>query len=141
MPMIPWTTPNPAPPDGRAFVMASRFTLRSRLDVPRFLLKSLSAWRQVTSAPGAFGASLEARPVRGVFLTLSAWESRDALYAFVEAEPHLGIMNVMRPTMRLATFTFWEVPTARLPVDWADARRRLDQQERADLARKAEARP
>ncbi|MFD9427033.1 MULTISPECIES: DUF3291 domain-containing protein [unclassified Streptomyces] len=134
MPTLLWATPNPAPPHTGAYVMASRFTLRSRGDVPRFFWKSMQAWRQVRSAPGVFGASLVAQPLSGVFLTLSAWENRDALYVFAGAEPHRSIMETVRPTMRTATFTFWEVSTDDLPLTWDDARRRLDEQADADAS-------
>lgn len=114
--------------------MASRFEVRSAKDVPRFFLKSLSAWRQVRSAPGALGASLIARPLKRTFFTLSAWESRDALYAFARTEPHRSIMNDLRPTMRDSTFTFWEVPVEQLPLTWENAKQRLAEQERPDAA-------
>ncbi|MGW6916297.1 DUF3291 domain-containing protein [Kitasatospora sp. NPDC054939] len=125
MPTLPWTVPNPAVPGTRAVVMASRFEVRSLRDVPRFFRKSLAAWRQVRTAPGALGASLVARPLRREFLTLSAWESREALYGYARAEPHRGIMTGLRSTMRSSVFTFWEVPVEDLPIDWAEARRRL----------------
>ncbi|WP_268828101.1 hypothetical protein [Streptomyces sp. GQFP] len=32
----------------------------------------------------------------------------------------------------MPTFTFWETPSAGLPIDWSDARDRLAAQERAD---------
>ncbi|MEV6395408.1 DUF3291 domain-containing protein [Streptomyces sp. NPDC051907] len=132
MPTLPWVTPNPAPPQTQAFVMASRFEVRSLKDVPRFFVKSLAAWRQVRSAPGALGASLIAQPTKRTFFTLSAWESRDALYAYARAEPHRGIMSGLRETMRSSTFTFWETPVEQLPIDWDDARRRLVEQARSD---------
>ena len=134
MPTLPWTTPNPAPPGTQAYAMASRFEVRSATDVPRFFLKSLAAWRQVRSAPGCLGASLIAQPLRRVFYTLSAWQDRDALYAFARTMPHRGIMASLRPTMRSATFTFWDVPTGQLPLSWDDARQRLAEQARADVA-------
>ncbi|MEN8649943.1 DUF3291 domain-containing protein [Streptomyces sp. 21So2-11] len=134
MPTLPWVKPNPAPPHTRAVVMASHFEVRSLKDVPRFFLKSLAAWRQVRSAPGAFGASLIARPVKRSFYTLSAWESRDALYGYAKAEPHRSIMNGLRPTMRRSTFTFWEVPVEELPIGWDEAKRRLADQARTDAA-------
>ncbi|MEU8530049.1 MULTISPECIES: DUF3291 domain-containing protein [Streptomyces] len=127
MPTLPWTTPNPpSPSTTHAYVMASRFEVRSLKDVPRFFLKSLAAWRQVRTAPGALGASLVARPLRRTFLTLSAWEDRDALYAYARAEPHRSIMTGLRSTMRDSTFTFWEAPVEQLPISWDDAHRRLD---------------
>ncbi|MFJ1733580.1 DUF3291 domain-containing protein [Streptomyces sp. NPDC088254] len=134
MPTLPWVKPNPAQPHTTAFVMASRFEVRSLKDVPRFFLKSLSAWGQVRKAPGALGASLEAQLTRGVFFTLSAWEDRDALYAYARAEPHMSIMAGLRSTMRESTFTFWETPVERLPIDWKEAKRRIDDQARADAA-------
>ncbi len=36
----------------------------------------------------------------------------------------------LRPTTKSSTFTFWQVPTADLPADWTDARRRIAEQER-----------
>ncbi|GHH91630.1 hypothetical protein GCM10017779_20870 [Streptomyces capillispiralis] len=106
--------------------------MRSLKDVPRFFLKSLSAWGQVRKAPGALGASLEARPFGKVFYTLSAWESRDALHTYARTDPHKSVMTGLRSTMRGSTFTFWEVPVDRLPIDWGDAKRRIEDQARAD---------
>ncbi|WP_210594163.1 DUF3291 domain-containing protein [Streptomyces sp. GESEQ-35] len=132
MPTLPWTVPNPPPSHGTAYVMASRFEVRSAKDVPRFFLRSLSAWGQVRTAPGAYGASLVAQPFKRVFYTLSAWEDRDALYAYARTEPHRGIMTSLRPTMSASTFTFWEADTGRLPITWDDARQRLTEQARTD---------
>jgi heme-degrading monooxygenase HmoA len=132
VPTLPWVTPHQAGPDTtHAFVMASRFEVRSLKDVPRFFWKSLSAWGQVRKAPGALGASLEARPFGRVFYTLSAWESRDALHTYARTEPHKSVMTGLRATMRDSTFTFWEVPVDGLPIDWDDAKRRLEAQARA----------
>ncbi|WP_231158038.1 DUF3291 domain-containing protein [Streptomyces sp. CNZ748] len=139
MPALPWVTPHPARPDTRAVVMASRFEVRSLKDVPRFLLKSFAAWGQVRKAPGALGASLVARPFSRVFLTLSAWESREALYAYARTEPHKSVMTGMRATMRTSTFTFWEVPVEGLPIDWEEAERRIDEQARADAEKRGAA--
>ncbi|MET9594973.1 DUF3291 domain-containing protein [Streptomyces sp. NPDC006516] len=134
MPALPWITPQPPPSEGTAVVMASRFEVRSLRDVPRFLLKSLAAWKQVRSAPGAFGASLVARPSKRVFYTLSAWESREALHAYARTEPHRSVMTGLGPTMRSSTFTFWDVPVDRLPISWDEAMRRIDEQRHAEAA-------
>ncbi|MFC9285489.1 DUF3291 domain-containing protein [Streptomyces sp. NPDC057052] len=130
MPTLPWTTVDEPAPGAEAVVMASRFEVRSLKDVPRFLLKSLGAWRQVTRAPGAYGASLVAQPLRRTFWTLSAWESEEALYRYARTEPHRSVMTGLRSTTKASAFAFWRVPAAGLPVDWADARRRLAEQER-----------
>ena len=130
MPTLRWTTVSTPAPDTEAFVMASRLEVRSLKDVPRFFLKSLAAWKQVSGAPGAYGASLIAEPFKRTFWTLSAWEDRSALYRYAKTEPHKSIMNGLRPTMKDSVFTFWEVPAADLPINWTDARRRLAEQER-----------
>ena len=130
MPTLRWTTVNTPAPGTEAFVMASRLEVRSLTDVPRFFLKSPAAWKQVSGAPGAYGASLIAEPWKRTFWTLSAWENRDALHAYARAEPHLSIMNGLRPAMKGSVFTFWRVPAAELPIDWTQARRRLAEQER-----------
>jgi hypothetical protein len=115
--------------------------VRSAKDVPRFFVKSLVAWRQVRSAPGCLGASLIAQPLRRTFYTLSAWENRDALYSFAATQPHRGIMASLRPTMRRATFTFWDVSAGQLPLAWDDAQRRLTEQARVDSAKAGPAPP
>jgi heme-degrading monooxygenase HmoA len=132
MPTLPWTAVNEPAPDATAFVMASRLEVRSLKDVPRFFLRSLAAWKQVRSAPGAYGASLIAEPLKRTFWTLSAWEDRQALYTYARTEPHKSVMTGLRSTMNRSVFTFWETPTASLPIDWSDARDRLAAQERAD---------
>ena len=129
MPTLPWTTVNKPASDAQAFVMASRLEVRSLKDVPRFFLKSLAAWRQVSGAPGAYGASLIAEPFKRTFWTLSAWEDKDALYTYARTEPHKSIMTGLRPTMKHSVFTFWQVPAADLPIDWSDAKRRLAEQD------------
>ncbi|MFJ1703206.1 DUF3291 domain-containing protein [Kitasatospora sp. NPDC088346] len=139
MPTLPWTTPNPARPQTRALVMASRLQVASFKDVPRFFLKSLAVWQQVRKAPGALGASLIAQPLRRTFWTLSAWESREGLNTYVRTEPHYSTMTSLRSTMNGSTFVFWEVPTEQLPITWADAKQRVADQRRADEAAADEA--
>ncbi|MGX1267843.1 hypothetical protein RKD18_001037 [Streptomyces phaeoluteigriseus] len=39
-------------------------------------------------------------------------------------------MTGLRSTTKGSAFTFWQVPADGLPVDWAEARRRLAEQER-----------
>ncbi len=134
VPTLPWTIPNPAAPNTEAFVMASRFEVRSAKDVPRFFAKSLVAWRQVRAARGALGASLIAQPLKRTFFTLSAWDTRDSLYAFARTAPHRDIMTSLRPTCRDSTFTFWTVPVGQLPITWDDAKQHLAEQARADEA-------
>lgn len=126
MPALPWKPVLTSHSGRSSVVMASRFRLRSFSHVPRFLIDSLRIRRQIRAADGALGISLIARPLRREFLTLSAWRDRSALDAVVRAQPHLGAMRRHRSAMAEATFTFWDVPAAALPVTWDEARGRLD---------------
>jgi hypothetical protein len=133
VPTLPWTTPNPPrPATTRTLIMASRLEVRSFKDVPRFFLKSLIAWKQVRTAPGALGASLIAEPLKRTFWTLSAWENKQELYTYAKTEPHNSIMKGLRPIMRRSVFTFWESPVADLPIRWSEAKNRLAKQQTAD---------
>jgi heme-degrading monooxygenase HmoA len=119
---------NSAAADSEVYVMASRFEVRTRLGSLRFFLNSLRAWRQVQRAPGVFGAALVAHPIQRTFFTLSAWKDRDALYAFARTDPHGTIKRDMSQFMKDSTFTFWSAPASGLPIDWAEARRRIDEE-------------
>ncbi|MFP8886417.1 DUF3291 domain-containing protein [Streptomyces mangrovi] len=127
MPELSWTTVNPAAPATEAVVMASRLEVASLRHVPRFFRLSLASWRQARRSRGALGVSLMAQFGRGVFWTLSAWESEEALYAYAGAEPHRSIMKRLRPATKDSHFVFWTVPAGRLPVSWEEARDRLVQ--------------
>lgn len=126
MPTLPWRTRTAEEGDARAVAMASRFRVRRHRDVPRFLLDSLRIHRQVLSASGLVGVALRARPLRREFLTLSAWRDHESLRDLVDAEPHGTAMRRHRPATDEATFVFFDVPVADLPLPWADVVRRLD---------------
>ncbi|MFD6226612.1 DUF3291 domain-containing protein [Streptomyces sp. NPDC060232] len=128
MPDIPWSTPTPAEPGAEAYVMASRFETATLTGALRFLLKSPGIVRQMRKAPGAHGVALRARVLRRTFLTLSAWEDRDALYRFARTEPHRTSARAASAYMKESVFTYWTVPAADLPISWAEAERRLAQE-------------
>ncbi|MEV0990980.1 DUF3291 domain-containing protein [Streptomyces sp. NPDC049949] len=125
MPDIPWSTPTPPAPDAEVYVMASRFETRTLAGALRFFLKSPGIILQIRKAPGAHGVALRARVLGRTFLTLSAWEDRDALYRFARSEPHRSSSRAAAAYMRESAFTFWSAPAPALPVTWAEAERRL----------------
>lgn len=130
IPWIPIEQPGAGP---EVQVMGSRFELKSAWRSPQFLIYSLRLWRQARRSAGILGVSLRAQPMAGVFWTLSAWTSRQALTAFAGTDPHATAMKRIRPWMRESTFRFWPVPagditdTAFRPADlWAQAQRRIE---------------
>ncbi len=72
MPTLPWTVPNRPPQATEVHVFASRFETRTLWGALKFLVRTPRVWRQIRSAPGAYGASLRAEPFRRTFWTLSA---------------------------------------------------------------------
>ncbi|MCX2926430.1 DUF3291 domain-containing protein [Streptomyces sp. NEAU-W12] len=125
MPTLPWTVPNTPPPHTEVHVFASRFETRTLRGALRFFLGTPGVWRQVSRAPGAYGASLKAQPLRRTFWTVSAWESPEALGAFACTGPHAPTARGLAPQMRDAKFAGWTAKSEDLPVDWTEVQRRL----------------
>jgi hypothetical protein len=125
MPTLPWTVPNTPPRDTEVHVFASRFETRTLWGALRFLAGTPAVWRQVRRSPGAYGATLKAKPFKRTFWTLSAWESKDALHAFVRAGAHGPSSRGLAPQMKDSAFTTWQVSSDDLPLSWSEALRRL----------------
>ena len=124
MPSLPWTR-GTASSDGTATILASRLELRSRRDTIRFFRAVQEIRRQLRDAKGLIGYSLRARPLSGRYFTLSAWESPEALDAFVQTEPHARNMREIGPMLGDTGFRSWELPASELPPSWTDAQQRL----------------
>ncbi|MFG2882209.1 DUF3291 domain-containing protein [Streptomyces sp. NPDC048297] len=125
MPTLPWSAPATPPAGAEVHVFASRFETRTLAGAFRFFLRTPAVWRQVGRAPGAYGATLKAQPLRRTFWTLSAWESPDALRAFARSGAHRPGARGLAPEMRDAKFVSWQVSGDDLPVSWPEAFRRL----------------
>nr|WP_202437450.1 DUF3291 domain-containing protein [Streptomyces sp. SID5910] len=122
---MPWTTPNRPPRSTEVHVFASRFETRTLWGALKFLARTPAVWRQVRGAPGAYGASLKAEPLKRTFWTLSAWESPEALKAFARSGTHAPTSRGLAAQMRDAKFAAWSASSDDLPVSWTDVRRRL----------------
>ncbi|TQR85958.1 DUF3291 domain-containing protein [Mycobacterium hodleri] len=128
MPTLPWAIPRPRPAlTTNPTVMASKFQLQDRRDVPAFFLAALRIRRQMLNSPGALGVSLIAKPLKGTFFTLSAWESREHLEAAVVGHPHVETMKRFSPRTAQSLFAFWTPATDSRPT-WQEAHRRLDEE-------------
>ena len=125
MPTLPWTVPNTPPAGAEATVFASRFETRTLWGALKFFLRTPKIWRQVSRAPGAYGATLKAEVFKRTFWTLSAWESPQALKDFAASAPHGPIAADLRDLMKDARFRTWKAGTDELPISLEDAQRRL----------------
>ena len=128
MPTLPWATPKQRPAlTANPTVMTSKFQLRDRRDVPAFFVAALRIRRQMLNSSGALGISLIAKPLKGTFCTLSAWESREHLEAAVVGHPHVETMKRFSPRTAQSLFAFWTPGTDTRPT-WQEAHRRLDEE-------------
>ena len=125
MPALPWVHLTRPPADSDCVMMASVLPLTSYRYLPAFFGATRKIRRQLATAEGLIGYSLDAHPVAKTFWTLSAWESRAALDAFSRADPHRTEVAAIRPRMQPTTFVFWNAKVSDLPGNWAEARRRV----------------
>jgi hypothetical protein len=126
VPALPWTTGSYNPTGDRELhVLTSTLPLIRYRDVPRFLRWTVRIRKQLATADGCAGYSLDAHLVRKTFYTLSAWQDRDAMNRFVHSGRHAAMLADMAG--RLGQSTFVESSTAAdgLPLDWAAAKQRL----------------
>ncbi len=123
---IPWTrTKNNS--NAATLVQVSRLELKRARDVPGFLVAALRIRHITLRSPGAVGVSIRAEPLLRTFWTLSAWESEDAIRAFVRSDYHRSVMAKYRDRMTGAHFNTWsEVDTTMRPFSWDDAHRRYE---------------
>jgi len=126
MPKLPWTRSSETDDNRPCVVMASYLPLARRSAIPSFVGATMAIRRQLRTAPGLLGYSLDADLLHGQFWTLSAWVDRSSLDAFAQAEPHRSRIARIRPSMRPPKFVFWEATGRQLPISWKDARQRLD---------------
>ncbi len=127
MPTLPWTTVTDSPDSSEVVVMASRLPLCRHHSIPRFLAATMTIRRQLHLSEGLLGYALDASLVHGVFWTVSAWQSQEALDRFARSDPHRRLILSIRPLMAPTTFTFWRHPGLELPVRWDLARTKLSE--------------
>jgi hypothetical protein len=111
----PWRTVDCPDPKGDVVALLSYLPLKSYWRVLPFLLDTAQVMRLFASARGLVGYSLLARPLLKRFWTLSAWESADALRAFVQHPPHVRIMAALTPHMNKTRFVRSTVKGSQLP--------------------------
>lgn len=108
------------------FMSVTRLRLRSWLQLPAFARRTVGALRQARSAPGFLGGRL--LPDRRLtFWTLTAWESQDAMGAYITSGDHLAVMPKLLDWCDQASVAHWTQDSADLPSwETADARMRTE---------------
>ena len=93
---LPWVGRRRATTGQPVLVFASRFDSRNPLSALVLTVYGIRIWLTAARSNGSLGASLWAKPLRGRYYTLSAWESEEALHAFARSKPHRAGIKALR---------------------------------------------
>jgi hypothetical protein len=104
-------------------IVVTRLRLRDPALLDEFFAAAVTVLEQAKAAEGNLGADALA-DANNVWWTLTAWQGRDQMQAFVGGEPHLGTMARLDDWCDEATFADWEQVSPDLP-DWQASYRRL----------------
>jgi len=127
MTKLPWRHGQLPPAQGPMVVSATRFTYKSRWDMPGVYWNGLRLRRAWARFPGSIGVSIAADMGRRSTYTVSLWRSEEDLRKFVSHPEHLALMRAYRPRMESSSAATWVVESFSLGEAWRRARRLLTQ--------------
>jgi quinol monooxygenase YgiN len=97
-----------------AVIVVTRLRLKDPGLLDEFFGDAVAAIEQVQKAAGNLGADALA-DADNAWWSVSSWESRAPMLAFVSGQPHQAIMGRLDHYCDEATFVDWEQPTGDLP--------------------------
>jgi quinol monooxygenase YgiN len=106
-----------------AVIVVTRLRLRDPGLLDEFFTDAVAAIEQAQKAEGNLGADALA-DANNAWWSVSAWQDRHRMRAFVDNQPHLSIMPRLDHYCDEATFVDWEQDSPDLP-DWQTSHRHL----------------
>jgi heme-degrading monooxygenase HmoA len=123
---LPWRGQRRAETE-RVLVFASRFDGRKPRSAWALLRYGTRVWLVAARSPGCLGAALWAKPLRGKYYTLSAWDSEAALRAFAHDAAHRDGIRALRRLSEIdGVLISWWTDGASWRPRWREAMRRAD---------------
>jgi quinol monooxygenase YgiN len=104
-------------------IVVTRLRLRDPALLDEFFTDAVAAIEQATKSEGNLGADALA-DANNAWWSVSAWQDRRQMRAYVDTEPHLGISSRLDHFCDEATFVDWEQASPDLP-DWQTSWRHL----------------
>ena len=104
-------------------IVVTRLRLRDPALLDDFFTDAVAAIEQAQTSDGNLGADALA-DANNAWWSVSAWQDRNLMQAFVDAEPHLGIEKHLDRFCDEATFADWEQASPDLPA-WQTSWRHL----------------
>jgi hypothetical protein len=97
-------------------IVVTRLRLRDPALLDEFFTDAVAAIEQAMKSEGNLGADALA-DANNAWWSVTAWQERHLMQAYVDSEPHLGISARLDHFCDEATFVDWEQDSAALP-DW-----------------------
>src|SRR5689334_15828948 len=104
-------------------IVVTRLRLKDPALLDEFFADAVAAIEQAQKSAGNLGADALA-DANNAWWTVSAWQGRDLMRAFVGSEPHQSIQGRLDHYCDEATFVDWEQDSPDLP-DWQTSWRHL----------------
>jgi len=104
-------------------IVVTRLRLRDPALLDEFFTDAVAALEQAQKAEGNLGRDALA-DANNAWWTVSSWQDRRLMHAFVGNQPHRSIMGRLDHYCDEATFVDWEQDSPDLP-DWPTSHRRL----------------
>ena len=104
-------------------IVVTRLRLKDPVFLDEFFTAAVASLEQAKLSVGNLDSDVLA-DANNAWWTLTAWQERRAMHAFVGTQPHRGTMARLDDWCDEATFVDWEQASADLP-DWQTSYRRL----------------
>ena len=104
-------------------IVVTRLRLKDPALLDEFFVDAVAAIEQAAKSEGNLGADALA-DANNAWWSVSAWQDRSLMQAFVDGQPHLGISARLDHYCDEATFVDWEQSSPDLP-DWQTSWRHL----------------
>lgn len=106
-----------------AVIVVTRLRLRDPALLDEFFTAAVATLEQARGSVGSLGSDVLA-DAANTWWTVTSWQDRDVMRAFVRAEPHRGTMPRLDRWCDEATFVDWEQDSPGLP-GWQDCWQRI----------------
>jgi hypothetical protein len=104
-------------------IVVTRLRLRDADQLNDFFTAAVAVLDQSKASDGSLGADVLA-DANNAWWTVTAWQDRERMDAFVAANPHVETMHHLDTWCDQATFVDWDQDSADLP-DWQTSYQRL----------------
>lgn len=123
---VPWQLVGVPRAHETYLALITRYPVSRSGRLSKFLTYTRIIKAQLNQAEGLIGYSLRANFIRPTFMTLSVWESEDALGAFTADTVHREAMDELKMHLGEARVVRWPIEGSKTPPSWEEAFDRLE---------------